>query len=91
MASNKQVLDELRAQGYQVEVCHNRAWGCGMPPATGGLTQVSIMTATAEVAYGEARCNNKDHYVKKIGLAIALGRAVKQLKEKSPCPRPETI
>ena len=46
----------------------------------GGLTVVRVTTPQGRLYEGEARCSPVDPYNKKIGLNIALGRAIKQIR-----------
>lgn len=47
--------------------------------AKGGLSIVEITTPDGQNADGEAACNKIDSFNRKIGLSIALGRAMKKL------------
>jgi hypothetical protein len=52
------------------------------PIATrGGYTKVEIFKGEEMVAEGEAWCNTIDNFNKRLGREIALGRALKALKE----------
>lgn len=44
---------------------------------TGGLTRVEIDGLTQNTLVGEAVCSNADNYDKKLGIKIAIGRALK--------------
>lgn len=46
----------------------------------GGCTTVSIFKDEQLVAEGQAKVNKSDHFVRHIGLEIACGRAMKQIK-----------
>lgn len=46
----------------------------------GGKTEVIIALEGSEIARGTALCNVKDNFCKSTGLAIALGRALKDLE-----------
>jgi len=42
----------------------------------GGLTTVEVTSPTGETFIGEARCSDKDSFNRKLGVKIALGRAL---------------
>jgi len=52
----------------------------------GGETRVEILSAAGETAVsrilatGEARCSKRDNFCKRMGMQIALGRALKNLE-----------
>lgn len=50
----------------------------------GGKTVVEITTPDGQAFTGEAVCSKSDCYNKKRGLAIALGRAIKQVSSSLP-------
>lgn len=55
----------------------------GMVSATGGETRVQIGKDGEVVATGVAVCSERDTFSRKIGLTVAMGRALKELSEKS--------
>ena len=64
---------ELRQHGWKVGVKHTRPH-----PAFGGYTQVFITPPGEEASFnGWAACNPKDNWNRRLGLTIALGRALK--------------
>ncbi len=72
-------VKQLRQSGYKVRVMHMRNKSdVGYDPH-GGTTRVEITTPEGKELVGEARCSNQDNYSKKIGVAIALGRAFKNV------------
>lgn len=89
------MLEKLREEGYTVEVSHERLWptqdtSLG-PPETpkpnGGTTVVLIFgdkEKTTLLASGEARCRSDERFDRKMGLAIAVGRAAKELYDTIP-------
>lgn len=89
---------ELRKQGYKIQVHHWRydTWDKGAmypscmyrethehPVEKGGLTEITVTTPTGETGFGVAECSRKDRFNRKIGVAIALGRAMKNLANDS--------
>jgi hypothetical protein len=83
-------IAELREQGYEVDVNHVRKMSLdmsrrdGVPTnyviePRGGATTVTLTKGEKSV-YGHAICSDRDNYNRKIGLAIALGRACKELE-----------
>ncbi len=46
----------------------------------GGITKVEIDFPTGDSVVGEAVCSKEDNYDKKLGIQIALGRALKGTK-----------
>lgn len=44
----------------------------------GGATRVTILRGDETVAEGFARCSKRDNYSRRMGLQIALGRALKE-------------
>lgn len=90
---NADQIAHLRAEGWQVKIAHYRldVWGIlrlyhrhvpfpVLP--VGGETRVVLSKgdgADRVVCGAAARCSALDNYNRKIGVAIALGRAIKQL------------
>jgi hypothetical protein len=72
-------VKELRQAGYQVFVRHGRPTDelnkHFLPK--GGMTLVTIQKGD-DVFTGSATCSDHDPYNRKLGLTIALGRALKQ-------------
>ena len=84
-------INKLRLFGCRVFVCHNRIvknrWVIVSPSLKrlqkavlpkGGKTIVEIQLGDSYFT-GEAICSKSDCYNKKRGLAIALGRAIKEM------------
>lgn len=71
-------VDELRHLGYKVRVRHFRKLDehNNILPR-GGETIVSITDEHGHTVEGVAKCSNNDGFNKKIGVAIAIGRALK--------------
>ena len=85
---NELSVAELRKKKYKVEVHHSRVtterhrFG-GISEEIeprGGVTHVRITTPDGEELKGVARCSLKDNYNKRLGVKIALGRALKNHK-----------
>ena len=84
-------IKELREDGLFVKVRHNRNKTnipkidgyCGwheipIIKSKGGFTEVSIFDKNDNlIGEGKSICSNKDNYDKKMGIRIALGRAMK--------------
>jgi hypothetical protein len=82
-------VQSLRKAGNKVRVIHYRAVSKRkLLPAKevdptilkpkGGKTVVDITTPDGKELTGEAVCSNKDSFNRKMGLAIAVGRALAQ-------------
>ena len=83
-------VNELRKSGYNVRVCHSRycqdelvsyidTEPCNFN-ARGGLTTIQITTPDGTVLNGQARCSREETFSKKLGVRIAIGRALKGVK-----------
>jgi hypothetical protein len=80
----------LRRSGYKVRVLHTRNYKkvlkiCGIfeeLSAKGGLTRIEITTPSGEDVWGEAVCSKEDNWDRKLGISIALGRALQKIVEK---------
>ena len=57
----------------------------------GGLTQVSIQTPEGHEATGEVKCSHHDPYNRRLGVKIAVGRAIKALQKYHKCVPQEVI
>lgn len=79
---------ELRRAGWRVGVSHARrlkatrlggAWVVTGLEERGGTTTVTVTAPDDEHTYtGVAHCRSDEHYNKKLGVKVALGRALKQ-------------
>ena len=72
-------VQNLRKNGYKVRVLHhrvfdNRVLGCFYPK--GGETVIQITTPDGQELEGRAKCSRKDLYNKKLGVKVAIGRAL---------------
>lgn len=79
---NHELIAQLREQGLVVDVVHYRAQKKDNPDAIsekGGQTVVTILEGEEQIACGQAVTSRKDNYNRKLGTAIALGRAMKAL------------
>jgi hypothetical protein len=79
-------VENLRKMGYRVKVRHTRK--TVMNPdyhyvdfsCRGGLTEVEVYDFATQQAYlGSARCSDNDNFNRKLGVKIALGRALKRM------------
>ena len=83
----------LRKAGFKVRVMHTREYTVSKIrrmsssfdarkelSCKGGYTKIQITTPDlCTTVIGEAVCHEKDHFNRKIGNQIALGRALKEL------------
>jgi hypothetical protein len=71
-------VDDLRHLGYKVRVRHYRKFdNLNNILPRGGETTVSITDEHGHTVEGLSRCSSDDGFNKKIGVAIAIGRALK--------------
>lgn len=83
-------VESLRQNGFKVKVRHYRRnlekfmggqrvvidRTCQDSLPTGGYTEVEVITPDGQVLNGFANCSVYDNYNKRIGVQIALGRAL---------------
>lgn len=68
---------ELRRGGNKVRVLHYRKNGPdGKVSCLGGSTTVEITTTDGRELAGTSRCRDDEKFHRKLGLRIALGRAL---------------
>ncbi|NBT35661.1 MAG: hypothetical protein EBT03_09020 [Betaproteobacteria bacterium] len=72
-------IEELRKGGYKIRVHHHRKVGAEGINARGGKTVVEVTTPDGTTLIGMSRCSRKENFDKKMGVRIALGRALKSL------------
>ncbi len=81
-------VQNLRKMGYKVKVWHHRVYMCdnsgknltGDYAPRGGMTEIQVYDMSDQNVYtGTAYCSRKDQYDRKLGVKIALGRALKQM------------
>ena len=85
MTNEKIDVESLRRSGYKVRVHHHRKLTrvakldgkALVAAARGGRTVIEITTPDGETLIGTARCSRKENFNKKLGVRIALGRALK--------------
>lgn len=70
-------VEGLRKNGYKVRVHHHRKMVASVAAARGGKTVVEVTTPDGTTFVGIARCSRKENFNKKMGVRIALGRALK--------------
>lgn len=70
-------VEELRKNGYKVRVHHHRKVVTSAVAARGGKTVVEVTTPDGVTFVGISRCSRKENFNKKMGVRIALGRALK--------------
>jgi hypothetical protein len=77
---NHERIRNLETQGYEVTIAHARQRSeKGIEPK-GGATIVTLTTPNRKTFIGEAECSSHDVFDKKLGVRIALGRAIKRLR-----------
>jgi|688.fasta_scaffold278079_3 hypothetical protein len=72
-------VHDLRKSGYKVRILHfrvhdDRSLGEVFPK--GGETVVQITTPDGQDLEGRAKCSNKERYNKRVGVQVAIGRAL---------------
>ena len=79
-------VHDLRKRGLKVKVRHNRNFVTkdmdfyDFDPC-GGSTEVEIFDPKTRQSYvGTSLCSRKDNYSRKLGVKIALGRALKSME-----------
>jgi len=81
-----ETVKSLRQKGLKVVVYHHRritqeAVGGGKIDEKGGFTEISVLSKEGKfLSGGKSVCSNKDNYDKKMGVKIALGRAIANLE-----------
>jgi hypothetical protein len=84
-------IKNLRRRGWKVRVMHSRHYflkdrlnGSSTEiSARGGITIIQITSPDKTInASGKAVCSDQDNYDRKVGNAIALGRAYKNALDK---------
>lgn len=67
----------LRKSGFKVRVLHTRnTVADGTPSCKGGSTTVEITTPDGKDLSGTARCRDDERFDRRLGLRIAIGRAL---------------
>ena len=85
--NNHYTVAGLRRTGYKVRVNHYRYYGNKLlqkfevqygsqPNSRGGMTAIEITTPENWKLSGYAECSEKDAYNRKLGVKIALNRAM---------------
>jgi hypothetical protein len=73
-------VKQLRQSGYKVRVLHTRKYKeMEQLLAKGGTTTIEITTPDGKNVIGVANCADTDSYNKRLGVRIAVGRALSQL------------
>ena len=81
MKRKQYTVKELKEMGWQVTVRHARRKIDGKPTPKGGTTSVVLVDDNNFSFFGLANCSDRDTYDRKLGVKIALGRAMKWYKE----------
>jgi len=69
-------VEQLRKSGYKVRVIHARLIAAGGISERGGRTIVQVRTPEGQELEGVAVCSTKDNFNRRMGVKIALGRAL---------------
>jgi hypothetical protein len=73
-------VNDIKDLGYKIKVFHSRIKDKhGIYAHKGGSTEVHITDTFGNTRIGIARCNTQDSFVRRVGVAIAIGRALKNL------------
>lgn len=81
-------VKSLRKSGFKVRVLHTRnLLHDGSPSCKGGSTTVEITTPDGKDISGTANCRDDERFDRRLGLTIAIGRALSSWK-RTTC-RPE--
>jgi hypothetical protein len=84
-----ETVKSLRQSGYKIRVIHHRLHGKGDVEkfdwrggilAKGGRTELFLISPEGIQVKAEAKCSPKDNYCRRTGVAICLGRALKELE-----------
>lgn len=85
-------VESLRSKGYRVYVRHHRVYQDqfvridtekelyekkSVPTSKGGKTTVEVTTPQGEVLHGQSTCGKSEQFSRKLGVKVALGRALK--------------
>lgn len=82
-----EVIDFLRSKGHKVYVKHHRwrtdGWSSdilgGQIDPKGGVTEIQIELNNGNSYGSRAECHEEENFNKKIGICVALGRAIKNI------------
>lgn len=75
-------VDDLRGMGYKVKVIHQRNKNKdGSIMTKGGKTVILITDQYGNTTESHARCSSLDGFNKKLGIRIAIGRALSQINK----------
>lgn len=72
-------IEDLRKSGYKIRVHHHRKMNLDGINARGGKTVVEVTTPDGTTLVGMSRCSRKENFDKRMGVRIALGRAMSSL------------
>lgn len=72
-------VESLRGMGWKVRVLHHRKYTPEGVNARGGKTFVEITLPDGRDIVGYSRCSRGENFDKKLGVRIALGRALAQI------------
>lgn len=85
-----ETVKSLRQSGYKVKIIHHRVREKQVfsgkfdermgDSAKGGKTELLLISPEGIQVKAEAKCSPKDNYCRRTGVAICLGRALKELE-----------
>ena len=85
-----ETVKSLRQSGYKVKIIHHRVREKQIfsgkfdermgDSAKGGRTELFLISPEGIQVKAEAKCSPKDNYCRRTGVAICLGRALKELE-----------
>lgn len=82
MFTNPEIIKKIRDKGVKVRVRHLRKYDENWAILSrGGRTDIKLIIPDKDPISVHANCSEADNFSRKKGLAIALGRAVKSLKQ----------
>lgn len=76
----KMTVEDLRKRGFKIRVHHHRRVTGKVVNPLGGKTVVEITTPDGTTLVGVSRCSRKENFNKRLGVRIALGRALARRK-----------
>lgn len=72
-------VESLRGMGWKVRVLHHRKYTLNGINARGGKTVVEITLPDGREVVGSSRCSRRENFDKRLGVRVALGRALSQI------------
>lgn len=75
-------VEKLRRAGVKVRVKHYRRVSSSGTNPRGGKTVVEVTLPDGTALVGESKCSRKENFNKRLGVRIALGRAMKIYRDR---------